>query len=74
MWWFVKGDVEVFALLVCASDSSTFESFGECGGRSADFAVYDFIFEGLTGLDYAVEEVFADVVHNAANFSNLYES
>lgn len=74
MWRLVECDVEVFPLLVGACHSSAFESLRECGSGGAHFAVYDFIFEGLTGLDRTVEEVFADVVDNAADFSNLYES
>jgi hypothetical protein len=74
MWRLVECDVEVFALLVCARHSAAFESFGECGSGGADFAVYNFIVEGLTRFDCAVEEVFADVVDDAADFSNLFES
>ena len=68
---FVEGDIEVLALLVCASDSSTFCSFrkGACAG--ADFAIHNIIVESFARLDRAVDEVFADVVDYACDFSYL---
>lgn len=67
----VKGYVEVFALLVCAGYSAALQRFGEGGGAGSYFTVDDFIVEGLAGLDCAVEEVFADVVDDTSDFSDL---
>jgi hypothetical protein len=67
----VESHIEVFALLVRACHSSTFGCFGEGGGRGANLAIHDFIFERLTGLDGAVEEVLSDVMDDATDFANL---
>ena len=69
--WLVEGHIKVLSLLVCACHSSALGSFGEGGGRGADFAVYNFIFECLTSPDRAVEEVLSDVMDDATDFANL---
>ena len=66
--------IEVFTLLGRASDAPAFNCFGKRVGAAAHFTVDNIILEGLACFDRAVEEVLADIMYNASDFSNLHSS
>ena len=71
VWRFVECHVEVLALLVCARDAPALDGFLEGIGGGTDFAVDDVVGVGGAGGDGAADEVLAEVVDYARDFSDL---